>query len=491
MRKNIPVLFQRVNSGVRALTAARGFAASLVALALTSLHPADAVAQLEVGANGSAAYRQPIAVPPGVAGLAPQLALQYSESTGNGILGMGWRLDGVSTIGRCPQTVATDGTPASVQYAADDKLCLDGRRLIQINPSNWTPLTGGGTNDAAGIAGSGYREYRTEIDTYVRVRAYGQAFGDTTGASGPAYFRVWTKSGLVMDYGASPSGGSSNALISVEGRNVAMVWAVAQISDVVGNHVDFKYEQRDVPWGSALTTAGPTLGRDWNLLEIQYSGNKVVLNYGGVDSRTDKAEAYHQGAKAVSARLLQSITTYVNSPNTGTLGPANPGAVPVATYRFDYGTGKSGRYRLSTLHVCAGDASSTRCQSPTSFEYTPGAGDVYTVAGGFNLQGTQMSSTTGTMGVLLGDFDGDGKTDILRWSDTPSQNQLFRSNGDGSFKPVPAGTGAGQFNITDQNLFRSDGCYQSMVADFDGDGRADILRYATSTSPSLDLSPVG
>jgi hypothetical protein len=89
--------------------------------------------------------------------------------------------------------------------------------------------------------------------------------------------------------------------------------------------------------------------------------------------------------------------------------------------------------------------------------------------------------------VLTGDFNGDGRTDILYWSNTPSQNALFLSNGDGSFTPVPAGTGAGQFNLTDLNLFyranataASDGCYMSIAVDLNGDGRTDILRWANT-----------
>ena len=87
-----------------------------------------------------------------------------------------------------------------------------------------------------------------------------------------------------------------------------------------------------------------------------------------------------------------------------------------------------------------------------------------------------MLPTGGMTGVLLGDFNGDGKTDIVRWSDTPSQNRLYTSKGDGSFLL------ASNFTITAQNLFKSDGCYYAIAADFNGDGVTDILRIMRATS---------
>lgn len=43
---------------------------------------------LQVTATGSASYSIPIALPPGTAGVAPQLSIAYSSQQDNGLLGM-------------------------------------------------------------------------------------------------------------------------------------------------------------------------------------------------------------------------------------------------------------------------------------------------------------------------------------------------------------------------------------------------------------------
>jgi hypothetical protein len=86
-------------------------------------------------------------------------------------------------------------------------------------------------------------------------------------------------------------------------------------------------------------------------------------------------------------------------------------------------------------------------------------------------------------GILTGNFMGTGRTDIIRWSDTPSKNQLWVSNGDGSFGGSTF-TANASFNITgaSQYLGKSDGCFGAIVADFNSDGLADILEFENQTN---------
>src|SRR5580704_11183622 len=86
--------------------------------------------QFNVSATGAATYTIPISVPPGSAGMVPALSLSYSSQSGNGIEGLGWTLSGLPSVTRCPRTIAQDsGTHGSVNYDANDKLCMEGQRL--------------------------------------------------------------------------------------------------------------------------------------------------------------------------------------------------------------------------------------------------------------------------------------------------------------------------------------------------------------------------
>ena len=443
-----------------------------------------AIAQVGVTDGGSPNIIQGIGVPPGVHGMSPSLAIVYSGSGVNGPLGLGWSLQAGSLITRCASTIAVDSRKVAVNYGIDDKLCLNGQRLIHVNPSTGTAMVGVGTNDAAGLGANAYNEFRTESDSYFRVRSYGYANGDTTGASGPAYFKVWTKAGQIIEYGASPSAdANTKALVAFSTSTAGVVWATARMSDVIGNHIDYKYEQRDVAWGSGNTAGTPTAGHEWNLVEIQYSGNKIVFGYSdrAAKSPQDASEAYTTIGKNASVRLLNAVTTYVNSPNTTVLGPS-ASAVPVQTVKLTYENGPvTQRSRLKYLQSCAGGPTSTRCLPASTFNYAPGGNDAYVAASAFNESTLQMQSSAGNYGTLTGDFNGDGKTDLIRWSAvSASENQMLLSNGDGSFTPTP------NFNITNQKLFSVDGCYVTFVTDVNGDGLPDLIR-----SSAAAVSPTG
>ncbi|SFX46931.1 Repeat domain-containing protein [Janthinobacterium lividum] len=434
---------------------------------------------VSVSNAGTPSYTMPIAVPPGIGGMTPNIGLLYSASGINGPVGHGWSVQGISLITRCAGNKRIDGVARSVEYGGNDKLCLDGQRLIQTDASG-NP-TANQQGDSLGGAGM-VREYRTDKDIYARIRAYG-ASGDPL--NGPSYFKVWTKSGQIYEYGDM----AGKAAINVTNKGIITAWAVSRISDTPGNYMDFRYEQRDVAWGSGPAVGNATPGHEWRLKEILYTGtatqqpvNRVVFEYTERPDMVrgtmqDRSEAYHQGGKNVSIWLLDKVSTYINWPGNVPSRPAN--AVHVKSIKLDYDNGPmTVRSRLVKVRECA-DINLSKCLPATTFNYSPGGGLNYTPINAFKygeLSTTVMTSTKGDYGVLTGNFFGNGRTSILRWSDAPGENRMFRSDGDGAFTAIPNGTGAGQFNITNQNLFKSDGCYTSTAVDFNGDGLTDILR---------------
>src|SRR4029077_17562705 len=126
-------------------------------------------------------------------------SLSYNSQSGNGIVGVGWSLLGLLSIGRCPKTVVQDGVSGAVTFANTDRFCLDGQRLVAIS----------GTYGADGT------EYRTEVDGFSRIISHG------TAGNGPAWFEVHTKSGQIMQFG-----NTTDSLVLAQGKTTARNWAL-------------------------------------------------------------------------------------------------------------------------------------------------------------------------------------------------------------------------------------------------------------------------
>jgi hypothetical protein len=108
--------------------------------------------------------------------------------------------------------------------------------------------------------------------------------------------------------------------------------------------------------------------------------------------------------------------------------------------------------------------------------YVPGTGSEVFLSNGssFIYSGIWTTFGHGADGWYVGDFNGDGRSDIMRYVPNLSGGDVFLSNGSsfiykGSW--TPNGHGA-------------DGWY---VGDFNGDGRSDIMRYVPGEPPSSEV----
>jgi hypothetical protein len=161
-----------------------------------------------VSPSGSASYEIPIKLTPGTDGMVPQLSLVYNSLGSDGLLGMGVSISGLSTISRCPKNLFNDWTISPVKLDATDPFVLDGNRLILIS----------------GTYGADGSEYRTENNSFVRVKAVGNANG------GPDRFMVWTKSGLIQEYG-----NTADSKIEASGKANVVYWLLNKVTDTKGN----------------------------------------------------------------------------------------------------------------------------------------------------------------------------------------------------------------------------------------------------------------
>ena len=405
-----PIKFQREGSpngrdrsAPSAIAVAKNMLGGLVVVLLLLAAGADATAQtmtipgkLEVGASGAATYTIPIVVPPGTAGMTPPLSLEYSSQSGDGIVGMGWSLGGLPSVGRCPQTIAQDGVRGSLNYDGNDRFCLAGQRLIAIS----------------GAYGADGTEYRTEIESFSRVISHGAS------GNGPAWFEVHAKSGQSMEFG-----NTADSRILAQGTATARAWAVNKVSDTKGNYFSVGYVV-DAGNGQAYPSS------------IVYTGNAAagLSPYNSVQfvytGRTDVASTYIGGSLVKTLYLISEIKTY-------------SGATLVADYRLAYQNGGSTpRSKLASVTLCDGAGS---CLPPTSFTWQ-GQADLPGAAG--------FTAGWGGQQIFAVDFNGDGKTDIFACP--PSNGAtcfIYYSNGAGgltqsSFTPAwgNSSIGVGDFN---------------------------------------------
>ena len=363
-----------------------------------------------VSATGAAQYAVPLAVPPGTNGLAPELAIIYDHRSGNGLLGVGFRLAGFSAIRRCGATIAQDGFAAAVGLDAQDRLCLDGQRLR---------LTSG----TYGQQGS---QYQTEVETFSRVTAFG------TAGSGPAWFQVERRDGLIYQYGAT-----SDSRIESQGSTTAREWALNRIRDRSGNYVDFAYTE-DAASGSYRPS------------RVDYTGNATVgsapyysirFTYEG-RAAGDLAGGYMGGGLVQEGFRLARIDAQHAS---GTV---------LRSYVLTYDTaGPSSRSRLARLQECAGSA----CLAPTNFTWArSSAGWVADVSLGVDAAALATA--------IAGDTNGDGFEDLLYYDAGARAWMALPGSGSG-LSGSPLNTGLG-----------SDGTpAQALSGDLDGNGRRDIV----------------
>jgi RHS repeat-associated protein len=388
---------------------------SLGVLIAASAHAQAVVGRTDgeasVAVTGSARYSLPLSLPPGTNGLAPALAITYDSRSGNGLLGVGFHLSGLSRIHRCGRTFAQDGFVAAVALEPSDRLCLDGQRLR---------LTAG----TYGYAGS---QYQTEVETFTRVTAIG------TAGSGPASFRVERRDGLVYEYGTAADSRVETAFSATPRE-----WALDRVRDRDGNFFGITYAEDSgtgahrpvlIAYGGNLNTGTAP----YYLLQFRYEARPVQevpygFHAGGVVShplRLDRIDVLHVG----SGRTVRS---------------------------FDLGydvAGVTGRSRLATLQECGSDA----CLPATQFAWT-------SASAGWNAGVAIPVPASQLATAIPGDMDGDGFDD-LAYQDAVSRQWLVWRGSLAGFQPVAIDTGLGA---------DSDGS-QAIATDLDGDGRREVL----------------
>lgn len=439
-----------------------------------------AVASAGVTNDGTFTQRVPVAVPPGPAGMQPTLALSYDSSGGDSFVGLGWQLEGL------PQVVRTR-VSHGVRLDATDHFLTHQGVLVRSGASGpyRAQADDWGLWHAEGACGNGPCSFRLE-DREGR-RWY---FGETTAA------RVVANSGEVAVFALSrvvnPDGLEWRAEYLRDGahlypRRVRYTF----VGGVAKRRVEFSYADRPATDRPTAFGAGVYQELRRRLVGIAvYSADVLVrryeLTYDEVERRRSLLRAVQEIGDDDSSRLPALTFDYApEQPGPGAGAQAFAGRLDITTRGGAVaGDWLTGAHRTSVGDF-DGDGKSDLLLQGFESSLAPTDTKLWLSSTQAWVNVTQGSSprraewSAADFVALAGDFTGDGLADVALLSLTTAHGAfLMRGNGDGTFVRSSLRQ-AGALEDDDWAL-----SYQAnfvtytrtpVVGDFDGDGALDVL----------------
>lgn len=410
--------------------------------------------------GGAAVYGIPIILPSGSSGVRPELAIGYNSQGGNGLLGVGWSLDGLHAINRASKTRAQDeafdvsrNSAIGISLNKEDRFALDGSRLtLAPNFIEQNEILNGNY----GRKGT---EYITEQNQFTKV-----IIPDTLSNGSPKYFIAYTKDGLIMEFG-----NSLDSRIDANDVNVTpLTWLVNKISDRNGNYIKYTY-QKDV--SGVKGTTFPYGKINSYPIRIEYTANDAApfSAYNRVEfeytPRADKQWNFMKGVYVGGGdKLISKIRVFGNN-------------IEVRRYELSYTTSK---FTANSLLYQVRECADTMCHEPTTFnwlnedklqrdatykEYNSSVGpfpaDAYTDANKIRLSG---------------DWDGDGTTDLFVVDKNTGVYNYYLNR-----YPTSIPNGYNNFAEFPKTIFSLPITVNFRTADFNSDGKTDILWWSTQS----------
>jgi RHS repeat-associated protein len=272
------------------------------------------------------------------------------------------------------------------------------------------------------------------------------------------WFEVVTKDGLTMEFGHSADSRLIRPDLTNNNDDKILLWRISKIKDVNGNYMTFTYS------GNSIS-------------EITYTSNdnialenyvRIIFSY---TSRTDKNIVFESGVYAQTADLLDRITILDY--------PAND---VIKEYQFNYGFENQYSF-LKELIEQSGNG--TKLNS-TIFLYGDNPD---------NVRSTNLSQSFTNSDLIAGDFDADGKADVLAATVYYDQYLIKHHSDYTLLGNVNNGFGNILYNTSlpsNTNIATSyNGGYghtfsksNFLTNDFDGDGRDDVFFVETGITLS-------
>lgn len=326
----------------------------------------DTKGNIDVNGAGQLQFTLPIALPPGVKSVAPQVNLVYTSGSGNGIAGYGWNLSGITNISRISKTIETNGEIKGIQFDYSDYYSFNGQRLIL----------------KSGEYGKDGAEYSTEKYSNIKIRSVGAIAGQTW--QGPEYWHLTFEDGSQGWYGATA------AVANV--AKTPLEYNIVKWKDAQGNYISYNYMQ------SASTNVATISNIEWGGNEVSGKPhfNKIEFNY--FNERTLKEVNFLNGIKFIQNQLLKEIIVKTNNNQ-------------FKRYAVEYtNNGTSYQFTNKITEYNSGD----QAANPILVNY-----EQYQPV---NEETTKENSIATSNTKKYGDFDMDGITDYLEFIPTPGSS---------------------------------------------------------------------
>jgi RHS repeat-associated protein len=403
---------------------------------LNTSHEVGSIAgQHSTSNTGAAQYHIPISVPAGINGLAPNVSLAYSsQSKYSGPMGLGWSLQGTSSISRMARNEYFHDEIEPINHESDDALHLDGMALY-LNPGGY---------------------YQTRAENFSRIIPQGQA------TNGTLSFEVREKSGYIKYYGTN----SNSRKEKLDGTVIH--WMLDKVVDNYGNEMNYYYNHNNdeitldkIEYASSINTPTP---------------NKIKFNYN--KERGDKNVKYERGVKSTMRSLLSDIEVFDQ------IGGQ------VATYSFNYGSHFDPSLKLnSQLKELIQTGSDGTVLNSTLFQY--GKAEIPAVVETI----TSLPEIEESISKIA-DLNGDGRDDIviITIDEEDPYARFYITNPDGTFsnvdnKYLEGGNGERGFTHDDLVSFFADAIINYMFEALTGSAwlKLFIDSYTAPWSQSLDI----
>ena len=363
--------------------------------------------------SGTAAYSIPFVVPPGRAGFAPSVGLQYNAGNGNGPAGLGWRLNLPSIQRRTDK-----GLPYYTDYPNLDRVDND-KDGETDEADEWDTFIDSSGEELIPLADGSFRpKNETAFTRYQRA-------GDGWLAT--------QNDGTRLYFGTTPEGRIQHASRGI------FRWLLESMEDTNGNRITFTHE----PLGD-----GPQ--RYCRL--IRYNGDmQVELVY---ESRPDPIVDYRPRFALTTAFRLAEVRM-------------TAGGELVRAYRLAYAPTDDTQplSLLASATQVGRDGASTL--PPARFGYTRFMGNLARPVS----MPTAPRLTLNDGAIDLLDIDADGLPDLLDTRDTV--HAYYHNLGPDANGVVRWSARTGMAAVPTRLELASDAV---QLADLDGDGRTELLR---------------